>query len=270
MIRNFLSAIVFFFLTIALSACVQTGDTVESGAGINSDKQTLRVGLTATSPPTAFKQGRKITGLEAEFALGLAQFAGKKLRFVELDWEDQIQALLDNKIDIIMSSMTITRGRQYQIAFSNHYMISGQVAVVRLAEMSRFSNGFSDLLNNTVKIGTVKGTTGDLLITKKISRGSALRVKTAADGAKALIDKRIDAFIYDLPMNFYLASVNEANGLAPVITLMTREQIAWGMRKEDTALLKTANDYLAAIKQDGRLKTMLIRWIPYFKNVFNK
>ncbi len=70
MIRNSLSAILFFFLTIALSACVQTGDNVESHAGINPDKQTLRVGITATSPPTAFKQWRKITGLEAEFAIG--------------------------------------------------------------------------------------------------------------------------------------------------------------------------------------------------------
>jgi ABC-type amino acid transport substrate-binding protein len=172
-----------------------------------------------------------------------------------------------------MSSMTITDARLYRIAFCNPYMISGQVSLVRLTDMNRYRNGFTDLLNPSVKIGTVKGTTGNLFIEKNVATDRKQRFynfETPQQGVKALLTQKIDAFVYDLPMNFYFAAQNEANGLAPVTTPMTREQIAWGVRKDDTELQQTANAYLASIKQDGLLKKMLIRWIPFFKNVFNR
>ena len=268
MIRSHLSAILLFFLLATLSACVE--NNYDTGAATTGNTKTLRVGITTNSPPMAYKLRGQVTGLEAEFARGLAKFAGRHLRFVELKWEDQIPALLAGKTDIIMSSMTITQARLYRIAFCNPYMISGQVSLVRLPEMNRFSNGFTDLLNPTIAIGTVKGTTGDFFIEKNVARDKNLRFNTPEQGVKALLAKKIDAFVYDLPMNFYFAAQNEINGLAPVTIPMTREQIAWGVRRDDTQLLKTANAYLATIKENGRLKEKLIRWIPFFKNVFNR
>ncbi len=271
MIRYSLSVILSVFLLCSLSSCVQNSyDTGSISAG---NTKILRVGITTNAPPTAYKERGQVTGLEAEFARGLARFAGKEVRFVELKWKDQIPALLAGKTDIIMSSMTITDARLYRIAFCNPYMISGQVSLVRLTDMNRYRNGFTDLLNLTVKIGTVKGTTGDLFIVKNVATDRKQRYfnfETPQQGVNALLAQKIDAFVYDLPMNFYFAAQNEANGLAPVITPMTREQIGWGVRKEDTVLQQTANAYLAEIKQDGRLKQMLIHWIPFFKNVFNR
>lgn len=272
MIRNYFVVCLFYLILPALSSCVQNdydAGTVSAGG----NPKILRVGITPNSPPTAYKEQGRITGLEAEFARGLAQFAGRELRFVELEWNDQIPALLAGKTDIIMSSMTITDARRYRIAFCNPYMISGQVSLVRMKDMYRYREGFTDLLNPSVRIGTVKGTTGDFFIEKNIATDRKQRYfsfQTPQQGVKALIAEKIDAFVYDLPMNFYFAARNDINGLAPVTIPMTREHIAWGVRKNDTALLQTANSYLAEIKQDGRLKKMLIRWIPFFKNVFNR
>ncbi len=260
---------VFFWLVAAvlLTSCVQ-GNSPSTSRIESAD--TLRVGITPNAPPIAYRQGGRITGLEADFARGLAEFSGKKLRFVELKWEDQIPALLDGRTDIIMSSMTLTPARQYRIAFSNPYMISGQVMLVRRPELARYMNGFSDLLNPAVRIGTVKGTTGDLLIEEKVNRKNSVRFQNPEEAVRALINKRIDVFVYDLPMNFYFAAANENNGLAPVVIPLTREEIAWGMRKEDGELVQTANAYLAEIRQSGELKKKLIFWIPFFKNVFNR
>lgn len=271
MIRYYLSVILSFSILLTLSSCVQSNNN--TGSAPASNTKILRVGITTNAPPTAYKERGQVTGLEAEFARGLARFAGREVRFVELKWNDQIPALLAGKTDIIMSSMTITNARLYRIAFCNPYMISGQVSLVRLTDMNRYRNGFTDLLNPSVKIGTVKGTTGDLFIEKNVATDRKQRYtsfETPEQGVKALLAQKIDAFVYDLPMNFYFAAQNEANGLAPVTTPMTREQIGWGVRKDDTVLQQTANAYLAAIKQDGRLKKMLIRWIPFFKNVFNR
>jgi len=271
MIRFYPSIILSFFIFIILSACVQ--NEYDTGSPAAGNPILLKVGITTNAPPMAYKEGGLVTGLEAEFARGLAKFTGRKLRFVELKWDDQIPALLAGKTDIIMSSMSITKARNYRISFCNPYMISGQVSLVRLSEMNRFSNGFTDLLNQTVKIGTVKGTTGALFIEKNVATDRKQRFynyESPEQGIKALRAKKIDAFVYDLPMNFYFAAQNESNGLAPVTIPFTREQIAWGVRKDDNALREAANGYLAEIKEDGRLKNMLIRWIPFFKTVFNR
>ncbi len=268
--RTFILALLCPILLLSLSACVQKNPAPDP-TNPSGNSGVLRVGITSNAPPLAYKEGRKTVGLEVEFAKGIAAATGRELRFVELKWQDQIPALLAGKTDIIMSGMTITGQRQYQIAFSTPYMISGQVSLVRRPELSTYINGFIDLLNPTVKVGTVQGTTGHFFIDEKIANTrKKITFATPQQGIKALLDREIDAFVYDLPMNFYFAAQNEINGLAPVTIPMTREEIAWGIRKDDSQLLEAANSYLASIRADGSLKTMLIHWIPFFKTVFNR
>jgi polar amino acid transport system substrate-binding protein len=257
-------------LLFSLFACVQASPSSTPAAPAASSK-VLRVGITSNAPPLAYKEGRTTVGLEAEFAKGLAAATGRELRFVELKWKDQIPALLAGKTDIIMSGMTITDYRRYQIAFSTPYMVSGQVSLVRRPELSTYTDGFTDLLNPTVKVGTVLGTTGSFFIDEKIANSrKKFTFNTPQQAVEALLDRKIDAFVYDLPMNFHFAAQNEINGLAPVMIPMTREEIAWGIRKNDQQLIQEADAYLAAIKESGQLKTMLIHWIPFFKNVFDR
>jgi len=268
MINFFLRPLLFIFVSLALSSCVE--NSYDSKTSLpEKNTEILRVGITPNAPPMAYTTNGKITGLEAEFARGLAKFTGRKLHFIKLRWEEQIPALLAGKTDIIMSSMTITPARSYRVAFCTPYMISGQVMLVRAREIPRFSNGPTDLFNTSITIGTVKDTTGDFFIEQYVPRGKTIRFRRPEQGVKALIKGDINVFVYDLPMNFYFASYNDVNGLAPVTIPITREQIAWGVRTNDARLLQQANAYLATLKQDGRLKKMLIRWIPFFKNVFN-
>jgi len=260
----------FFFLSIAGILC--SGCVASHQSAVSSDlpgEQLLKVGITTNAPPMAYRENGKITGLEAEFAGGLAEYSGRKLRFVELKWEEQIPALLAGKIDIIMSAMTITDARRYQIAFADPYMVTGQVSLVRLAEYNRFSSGFTDLLNPTVRVGTVKATTGYFLVTQSKSKGKSIHYDSAAKGIQGLLDKKIDVFVYDLPMNFYLGAKYTNQGLAPVTVPMTKEFIAWGLRKDDTKLLAQANEYLQEIKSSGKLQQMIIRWIPFYEKLFN-
>jgi polar amino acid transport system substrate-binding protein len=268
MINFFFRHLFFIFVFLALSSCV--GNSYDSRNSYpEKNKEILRVGITPNAPPMAYMAKGSITGLEAELARGLAKFTGRKLHFVQLRWEEQIPALLAGKIDIIMSSMTITPARSYRIAFCTPYMISGQVMLVRAKEIPRFSNGLTDLFNTSITIGTVKDTTGDFFIEQYVPRGKTIRFRRPDQGVRALIKGEINVFVYDLPMNFYFAAYNDVNGLAPITTPITREQIALGVRPDDTRLLQQANAYLAILKQNGRLKKMLIRWIPFFKNVFN-
>lgn len=231
--------------------------------GSTSDENLLRVGVTTNAPPLIYKKNRKITGLEVDFAKKFAKFTGKKAKFIEVEWSDQIDALEKNKIDIVMSGMSITPARKYRATFSNPYLLSGQILLVRLKDKARFSTGIYSLMNSPYTIGVVKNTTGDLFITETINRVKIERFPSADAAVTALINKKIDVFVYDAPMVCHYAAINENSKLAPILTLTTEEYLAWAMRKEDSELQLQANQFLRQLERSGQLQQMIRNWIPY-------
>ncbi len=256
------SSLIIGIVTLLLTSCVPT-DRAPRTVHIAPDPGILRVGISANAPPLIQLQNDKVTGLEAELARKLGEFTGRKVKFIHLKWKDQIPALENNQIDIIMSAMSITQARKYRIAFANPYLRSGQILLVRLAEKAKFVTGIYSLMNSSHVIGTVTNTTGDLFITKSINGATVKSYLTSAEAVKALINKEIDAFVYDAPMICHYAAINETNKLAPILTLATEEYYSWAVRIDNTDLLNQANAFLKEIQEQQELPRMIRKWIPY-------
>jgi len=127
--RLFLSA-----LCVLASCALLTNGPIFSAQAADASADVLRVGVTPNAPPMIFKQGEALTGVEAELAQALGSDLGRKIVFVELKWEDLIDALCENRIDIIMSAMSITLSRSYRVAFTDPYLNIGQIALTRAGE----------------------------------------------------------------------------------------------------------------------------------------
>ena len=257
-----LLALLFSLTPLLLSAgCAPTGQNNPEPSTIPPDKNLLRVGISANSPPLIFKQGHKVVGLEADLARELATYLNKSLRFVELKWEDQIPALLQNRIDIIMSGMTITTLREVRISFSIPYFESGQMALVRRQDAARYSTGLFTFATSSA-IGAIKDTTGAFFVETQFSSIKSKLYTNPNAAVKDLIKKDIDMFIYDGPMILYLASENENKGLTALFTPLTREYLAWGIRKDNVELLDSANKFLRSFNEAGQLNKVIKFWIP--------
>jgi polar amino acid transport system substrate-binding protein len=252
-----------------LIPCVTQGSEPAAGQVASSD--TLRVGVSTNSPPLIAKQGGKIVGLEAELAREFGKYLGKSVSFVEVAWKDQIPALLDNRTDIIMSGMSITKARRYRIAFSEPYFRTGQIALVRKQAKTKVPMpGFYGIYSwaPIVKMGVVKGTTGEFFVNKSFNNAKKIVSFETAKKATAALKKKwiqgyeIDVLIYDAPMVYNIASENEGE-LVPLPALLTEEYLAWGIRKDDTALLESANKFIEQMKKEGKLMPIIKKWIPF-------
>ena len=258
-----LLVLIFFITGLSfVSGCVSTDQKAAKSIAVAPDKNILRVGVTPNAPPLIFKQGDKIVGLEADFAKEFATYLGKSLRFVELEWEDQIPALLENRIDIIMSGMTRTPLREVRIGFTNRYLESGQMALIRREDVARFSTGIFSITTSSA-IGVIKNTFGEYFIDERYSSVKKKLYSDPRAAAKAVIEKKIDMFIYDAPMVLYLASENENKGLTALFALLTKEDLAWGVRKDNSDLLNSANSFLQNPDNEKMLKKMTQYWIPF-------
>ena len=128
---KWLSKITAILFVALLTGCVSVQPASREGV--------LRIGITPDYPPLIFKTGEEIKGAEADFGNLLAKELKRKAQFIELPWEELIPALIGGKIDIIMSGMSITDARKVRVDFTEPYMKSGLMALMRAEDAPRYS-----------------------------------------------------------------------------------------------------------------------------------
>jgi ABC-type amino acid transport substrate-binding protein len=139
----------------------------------------------------------------------------------------------------------------------------GQVALVRREDASKYLLGIPIRPEGT--LGVMKGTTSDYVVQQQFPRSKRKQYKTSQDGAKALEKKKIDLLICDSPVAFWLAGMNEQEGLVVIPAFLTKEQLAWAVRKSDTELLKSVNDALDKFQKNGQASAIIKHWLPQYK-----
>ncbi len=232
-----------------------------------SEEQGLRVGVTPNMPPLIYEYEEKVQGLEADFAELLAKEIGEKLIFVELEWTDQIEALQEGKIDIIMSGMTITFPRKNLVSFSAPYMRNGVGALVRKEDYNRLQVR-NVLLSLDGNIGVEAGTTGAELVEKIMPTAEAISAENIYELRQMLVDKEVDAIVHDIPTLWFAAAAGDELIVAPY-TLMP-QYMAWAVNKSDAELLDKVNAAIAKWNQDGTTAKVLTKWLKSHKRFIVK
>lgn len=248
--KRFLLLIPFVFL---LSACMTPAPA--------PDPSILRVGISLNSPPLIFKQGGQISGVEADFARKLSSELDRQLVFVELPWSQQLDYLEKNKIDIVMSGMTITQAREYRVNFTKPYMLAGLTALFRRSDYA--ANGLvpSIIRHQNSTIGVVKDTTGEIYATSTYVKAKVKVYDSKSEAVGALKSGRVNMVIHDAPTLWWIQAHNEAE-LVAFPDLLNIEALAWAVSKNNRTLLEQANGVLEKMKNDGSGNKILENWFP--------
>jgi ABC-type amino acid transport substrate-binding protein len=223
----------------------------------------LRVAVPTSSPPYAFDQGQ--SGMEVDFARELAPAIGRPLTVVPLDFTDLIPALRSGRVDIVMAGLTVTPAREVQVAFSDPYLRSGLLAVVRREDARRYSTADS-VLGTRGGVGVVSGTTGERFVRERLRLASISVYPTAEAAVDELRQRRVDVVVHDAPVAIWFVSRDEAS-LAAVLAPLDDEQLAWAVGRDDDALRAETNRVLARWRADGTRERILTRWVPYWQRL---
>ncbi len=220
----------------------------------------LRVGVAPTGPPLIYKEGFELKGLEVDMARRLAQALDKRPQFKQYEFADLIKALRRGEIDIIMAGMSVTPARSRRIAFASPYLTVGQMALCRADERDQFSTTGSILLTRG-RVGAEKGTTGQLFVLQSFPYAEKLQYNSTAAAVGALKLGSIDLVITDGPYAYWFAKQDAPQIVIPTYTTFTSEFLAWGVNKNNTALLDEVNRVLAEWRQSGALDDMVDQWM---------
>ena len=239
-------------LLVALAFCL---------ASITVAAEPLRVALAPDYMPLAFKQDGKLMGIEVDNAREVGKILGREIRFVEMPSNEYVEALNTGRVDVVMSGYSITPERTREVDFATPFMEIGQMAII-LAENAAALAPPRALHQPGVRIGVEPGTTGEKYVRENLPQAQVVNHSNAPSAFLALRKRAIDAYIHDAPTSWNLASSRDNQDLLSLYRPLTREQLAWAVRKGNTDLLGRLNDALARLTANGRLSAIQNYWIP--------
>lgn len=217
----------------------------------------LVVGISFPYPPMIFLDERgNFSGIDADIIREVASDLGVEVKFKNFVWEGFFYALIEERVDVIISAITILPERAEFMLFSRPYFVSGQIIVVR-EELVDQIKGVSDLYNRIV--GVQSKTTSEIEAYKHVNHNNILSFANYALARDALLEGKVEAIIIDYPAGINTVQKNE--NLRIIGTPFTKEFYGIAVRKNDHILLEEINKTIRRLQRESLLKKIENKWI---------
>ena len=244
------------FLLLLLAALAGCG-------GKRADQ--LVVGMELASPPFDMTdEQNRPTGIDVELAQALADSLHKELVIRNTAFVGLIPALQTGKIDLILSSMTITAKRAESIDFSDPYVHMGICLLVNAGSDVRKSE---DLNRPERKIVVKNGTTGFFYAQEHLPNAQLLQVSEAGACVLEVVQGKADAFIYDQFSVFQYQRQNPRSTRA-VLDPLRKEDWGIGIRQGNGELRRQVNAFLRDFRERHGLENIAAKYLAADREAF--
>ncbi|MER8404755.1 ABC transporter substrate-binding protein [Mesorhizobium sp. M1307] len=217
---------------------------------------TLNVGAYPTNPPFEYKnESGTFEGFEVDIINEAAKRIGMTTDIADLGFQALFAATTSKRIDVAISSITITPERLKSQSFTQPYYDSDMGIAAKADSPIKAE---ADLKGKIV--GVLSGSTGEAWVKAHQEADGFSDVKGYDTQQNLLLDLssgRVDAAVSDIPGLEY--SFTRMKDLAVEERIKTGEQYGLMMTK-DHPLLGKLNDALTAMKKDGTLAAIHKKW----------
>lgn len=199
-----------------------------------------------------------VEGFDIDIAKAIAKKVlgdESKIELKEVTSKTRIPMLKNGEIDAIIATMTITEDRKKEVDFSDVYFMAGQSLLVKKDSPI---NGLQDLKKG-MKVLTAKGSTSAKNIRAKAPDVEVLEFENYAEAFTALKAGQGDALTTDNAL-LYGMSKQDANYRVTEETF-TEEPYGIAINKGDAEFVKTVNDLLKEMKENGEYDKIYEKWI---------
>ncbi len=235
--------------------------------------ETLRVGMECTYAPFNFKTAAgELDGYDVDVAKGVAKIVGADLEFVCQKWDGMIPALLANKFDLVIASMSITEKRLKKMDFSKPYRISvGRLVGKKNANMKLFDDNGKPIAENFagLKVGLGRATTYASWFEAKLPKANVVFYDSSDAMYIDLVNGRTDMIMTN-PMKAFLKFLSKDDGAGfEFVSPQIDEQkffgtgVGIGLRKGNEALLKRLDAAVVQLSTDGSLEKYALKYFPF-------
>jgi polar amino acid transport system substrate-binding protein len=260
--KKILSIFLISLLSIFFIACDDKQNLKEE------KKDVLKVGMELAYPPFEMsdKDGNP-QGVSVDFAKKLGEYLGKEVVIENTAWSGLIPSLKTGKIDLIISSMTITDERKKSIDFSIPY---AQTALAILANKNSNVNSIDDLNVAGKKIAVKKGSTGHLYATQNLKNAEILVFDKENACVLEVVQGKADGFLYD-QLTIYKNYAQHKDTTVALLKPFQKDFEYWGVAlRQNDPLKDQVNEFITKAKADGTFATFASTHLKDAKATFDE
>lgn len=212
----------------------------------------ITVGNSPDYPPfeSIGDSGERV-GFDVDLLNAITAKMGVKIQWVTMDFAAIVTAVQSGQVDMGMSGFSISEERAQQVSFSDPYIASGQVIVVR---KDADIDSAADLKGR--KIAVQLGTTGEKEA-DKIEGAEVVKPESYNIAFMMLSNKAADAVIADLSVADEFIKRGAFRRAGEPLSF---EEFAMISRKGNDDLLAALNKALEEVKQDGDYDAIIKKW----------
>ncbi|HCT5310009.1 TPA: ABC transporter permease subunit [Staphylococcus aureus] len=212
----------------------------------------LRVGLSADYAPMEFEHtvnGKtEYAGVDIDLAKKIAKDNNLKLKIVNMSFDSLLGALKTGKIDIIISVMTSTPERKKQVDFSDSYMMTKNIMLVKKDKV----NEYKDIKDfNNKKVGAQKGTEQEKIAQTEIENASITSLSRLPDVILALKSGKVEGAVVEKPVAEAYLKQNPKLGISNVKFNEEEKDTVIAVPKDSPKLLSQINKTIKEVKDKG-------------------
>ena len=198
-----------------------------------------------------------LVGSDIDIAKEIASKIGTPIEFKEMSFPDMFVALGNERVDMLVSSITITQERLKTMVFSIPYFNGGQIIFTR--KDNNDIKTLSDLKNK--KTGVLKETTGEkaVLALEGINPSLVISYEDNGKMTQDLKDGKIDAVVEDYVGAIPIIKNNP--DLKTVGKTFTQEFYGIATKLGSDTLMDEINSILREMKRSGQLQQIEDKWL---------
>lgn len=226
----------------------------------------VRIGVEGAYPPfSEVGPNGQLKGFDIDIANALCAQMKAQCSLVQQDFDGMIPALNARKFDAIVASLSITEERKKAVSFSDKYYKTPNRIIVRTAAGLTVSP--SGLQGK--RIGVQRATINDRFATDQFKGSEIVRYAKQDEIYLDLAAGRLDATLVDAAAaDTGFLKRPEGKGFAfagpaYVDPAYFGSGVGVAVRKGDTALLKSLNEAIAAIRANGAYKTLQDKYFDF-------
>jgi polar amino acid transport system substrate-binding protein len=223
-------------------------------------KKELVVGTAASMPPfnMTTKDG-KIVGMEIDLAHIIAGAMDVKLTLKTVHFNDLLPALEAGQLDMVLSSMSITPGRNLKAAFVGPYFASGKSILTKQANAESM-NDVSKVNNPDKTLVALKGSTSQIFAEKIFPKAKILLAEDYDQAVAMLREDKVQAMVADMPICQVSVYRYPDAGLATLQKPLSYEPLGIAIPPNDFLLVNLLQNLLNTMQKDGSMGMIIDRW----------
>lgn len=222
-------------------------------------KGELVVGITGTQPPlNATNKDGKIIGYDADIAKLIAMNLGVKIKFATMPFAELLPALTAGKVNMILSSMTMTLERNRKVAFIGPYYVSGKGILTKTQTIGVLQQA-EGLNNPEFKVATLKNSTSQAFVEQAAPKAHLVSTKSYDEAVDMLLQDKVNAIVADYPFCAFTAFRYKDKGLVAGQSKFTVEPLGIAI-PEDALLINWLGNFVNMLEASGQLKNLTEKW----------